>query len=501
MFAKVAALMLPAITLCQSAMAVAGNDIQFSSDFELGTGSEWSFVYGCERQNAVPRSGEGALHCGPGTAVLISSQGVAELGMLELWLKPDSVHSRFKLSLYSSESGGLNSIWTPVAVLEGEGDDSYQAQRIAIDEAGQRFLRLDIETQNGGVSLDDIRIDKIQLNAALAKNERRIIGGLLEKIKEDQDYKLQSDSIATMARSFAGQLESQRQYLEYANGIYSSITFVLATSERNKMANPLVYKTFKGILNDTKRVATPLQEARLNSMIKPFGDLVGATLKLVSAGTYAVFAEPFKSFLAATFDKSNIDNSDLSRSDKKFARENGLAIYERAEKFMTELERELGQTTALDNDLGQILKNIDSFRKDLERFMGDTMQYADLGRNQENRSALMSKDDASRAAIQQKAQDNIARRANALADARRQTDLVQYLLRTSGYIETTQGYKERFNQITAQVLSFYDRFERSVAPEANPFSEGEDRKLWEQHAVRARAYIKDSRAAFQKAYM
>ena len=45
-------------------------------------------------------------------------------------------------------------------------------------------------------------------------------------------------------------------------------------------------------------------------MVKPFGDLVTATLTVVSAGTYAAFAEPFKSFLASTFDRSNYENAD-----------------------------------------------------------------------------------------------------------------------------------------------------------------------------------------------
>ena len=128
--------------------------------------------------------------------------------------------------------------------------------------------------------------------------------------------------------------DSQRQYLEYANAIYSSITFVLASSERNKMSNPMAYASFRTILADAKRVASPLQQARLNSMVKPFGDLVTATLTVVSAGTYAAFAEPFKSFLASTFDRSNYENADLSRKDRKFAEENGLKVYEKAESFL-----------------------------------------------------------------------------------------------------------------------------------------------------------------------
>ncbi|MBT1445658.1 hypothetical protein KJI95_14180 [Shewanella sp. JM162201] len=491
-----------ALCMLGSVASAHGVEAVFSSDFETGTAPQWSFVYGCDRKDATPRTGEAALRCGPGTSVMISGQPVSEAGVLELWIRPESPQTRYRISLYSSDGGRLDSIWNPVAVIEQEGGDgSFQARRIAIDEAASRYLRLDVDTQNGSVSIDDVSISKIQLNAALQKNEQKILSGILEKIKEDQDYQLQSDSIDTLSNGFANQLDTQRQYLEYANGIYSTITFVLATSERNKMANPLVYNTFKSILSDTKRVASPLQQVRLSSMVKPFGDLVGATLNVVSAGTYTAFAEPFKSFLAATFDNSNIENGDLSRNDKKFARENGLAIYQKAEKFMAELERELARTTALDNELQVILKSTDSFRNDLELFMAETLKYGGLGQNQEIYAALMSKDEAARRNVISRVRDNIKRRADSLVEARRQTDLVQYMLRTSSYLENTQGYKERFNQITAQVLTFFDRFERSVSPEMNPFSEADDRKLWEQHAVKARAYIKESRDSFQRAYM
>ena len=163
---------------------------------------------------------------------------------------------------------------------------------------------------------------------------------------------MQAESFRTLGKNYAAQLESQRQYLEYANAIYSSITFVLASSERNKMSNPMAYTSFRNILADTKRVASPLQQQRLNSMVKPFGDLVTATLTVVSAGAFAAFSEPFKSFLASAFDRSNYENADLSRKDRKFAEENGLKIYENAERFLGELERELVQVSTLDSPTG-----------------------------------------------------------------------------------------------------------------------------------------------------
>jgi hypothetical protein len=64
-----------------------------------------------------------------------------------------------------------------------------------------------------------------------------------------------------------------------------------------------------------------------------------------------------------------------------------------------------------------------------------------------------------------------------------------------------QEFKERFNQITASAITFYDRFERSISPEQNPFTDPKDKAAWEQHAKKARAYIQQSKEGFTKAYM
>ncbi len=99
------------------------------------------------------------------------------------------------------------------------------------------------------------------------------------------------------------------------------------------MANPMAYASFRSIVSDAKRVTTPLQQARLNSMLKPFGDLATATLNVVSGGAYSAFAEPFKSFLATSLINQSYSDAGLSRADRKFAEQNGLKIYQDAERF------------------------------------------------------------------------------------------------------------------------------------------------------------------------
>ncbi|AVV83145.1 hypothetical protein SPWS13_1336 [Shewanella putrefaciens] len=51
------------------------------------------------------------------------------------------------------------------------------------------------------------------------------------------------------------------------------------------------------------------------------------------------------------------------------------------------------------------------------------------------------------------------------------------------------------------MLTFYDKFERSIATEQNPFTDPSDRAVWEQHAKSARNYIRQSKEAFTKAFM
>ena len=113
----------------------------------------------------------------------------------------------------------------------------------------------------------------------------------------------------------------------------------------------------------------------------------------------------------------------------------------------------------------------------------------------------MSKDEAVRGQIAKEVEDKISAKALTLLQNDTNTDLVQFMLRTSEQYEAMQEFKERFNGLTSALITFYDRFERSIAADQNPFSEKSDREAWEQHAKKAREYIKQSKEAFAKAYM
>lgn len=479
------------------------NELVFASDFEGNPLAQpWSWIMGCQLAGAEPRSGESALLCAEGSSSIVSKYPVAEVGLLEFWVKPQNSQTQYRINVLTSPVLKLDAKWQHVALIDvSPNANEYLAHRVSIDDPSRQYIRLDIEAVNGPISLDDLTLDKVRLDIALQKNEQKIIGGILDKLKQDKNYEVQAESFRTLGKNYAAQLESQRQYLEYSHAIYSSITFVLATTERNKMSNPLGYNTFRAVLTDAKRVASPLQQARLGSMVKPFGDLATATLNVVSAGAYSAFAEPFKSFLAATFDRANYDNSDLSRSDKKFAEENGLKIYQQAERFMGEIEKELQQVTALDNDLVNMQKNLDAFRRDLDKHLRSYLQHASIARTPENYSRMMSKDEQSRAVIIAEASANISAKADALLAANSNAELVQYMIKTTEKMDEFQEFKERFNQITSAMLTFYDRFERSIAAEQNPFTDPSDRAVWEQHAQSARSYIGQSKEAFTKAFM
>lgn len=474
----------------------------FSSDFEQSSLTQWRPLGDCQLTAESPRSGQGALRCATGNNTLFSREALSEQGLLELWVLPESEHTSYRMQVLLSDRSTLDSAWVPVAVIEHQaGSSGYKAHRISIDDPGRKFLRLDIEAQHGFVQLDDLQIERILLGTALHKNEQRIISGILDKLRRDQNIELQAESFRSLGSNYAAQLDVQRQYLEYANALHSGISLVLASSERNKMSNPMAYASFRTIINDTKRVSSQIQQARLNSMIKPFGDLVTATLNVVSAGTYSAFAEPFKSFLATSFDRSSYQNAGLNRADRKFAEENGLKIYQDAERFLGELERELQLVSQLDNELAIIQRSIDTYRRDLEKHLRDTLLHASIASSKENISKVLSKNESVRQKLIAAAAGNISLKAGTYLNDGNNTELIRFVLKTSELLDGMQSYKDGFNQITSAMLTYYERFERSVAPEQNPFTEKADKDAWENHARKARDYLKQSKESFNKAYL
>lgn len=478
------------------------SSVVFSSNFEQNGVRAWRMLGECQQTAEQPRSGQEALRCQAGNHTLFSREAISEQGVLELWVMPESELTSYRIQVLLSDRSTLDSAWQPVAVIEQQaGETGYKAHRISIDELGHKFLRLDIDAQNGFVQLDDVQTSRILLATALHKNEQRIMSGILEQLRRDQNIELQAESFRSLGSNYAAQLEVQRQYLEYANALHSGITLVLASSERNKMSNPMAYASFRTIINETKRVTSQIQQARLNSMLKPFGDLVTATLNVVSAGTYSAFAEPFKSFLATSFDRSSYQNAGLNRSDRKFAEENGLKIYQEAERFLGELERELQLVNQLDNELAAIQRNIDTYRRDLEKHLRDTLLHASVVSSKENISKVLSKDETVRQKLSNAVAGNISLKAGIYLNDGNNTELIRFVLKTSELLDGMQSYKDGFNNITSAMLTYYERFERSVAAEQNPFTNKADKEAWETHARKAREYLRQSKESFNKAYL
>lgn len=494
-----------AVMLCAMVMLpvmAEPSSVVFSSDFEQNGLRTWRLLGECQLTAEQPRTGQGALRCQAGNHTLFSRDAISEQGVLELWVMPESELTSYRIQVLLSDRSTLDSAWQPVAVIEQQaGEPGYKAHRISIDELGHKFLRLDIDAQNGFVQLDDVQTSRILLATALHKNEQRIMSGILEQLRRDQNIELQAESFRSLGSNYAAQLEVQRQYLEYANALHSGIALVLASSERNKMSNPMAYASFRTIINETKRVTSQIQQARLSSMLKPFGDLVTATLNVVSAGTYSAFAEPFKSFLATSFDRSSYQNAGLSRSDRKFAEENGLKIYQEAERFLGELERELQLVSQLDNELAAIQRTIDTYRRDLEKHLRDTLLHASVVSSKENISKVLSKDEAVRQKLSNAVAGNISLKAGIYLNDGNNTELIRFVLKTSELLDGMQSYKDGFNTITSAMLTYYERFERSVAPEQNPFTNKADKDAWEAHARKAREYLRQSKESFNKAYL
>jgi hypothetical protein len=490
-------------TLLPTGATVFAQDRQsnFSSDFE-GDSQKWSLVYGAELTTGEAHSGTSSIKI-ESEASIRTKTPIAEAGTLELWIRASAPVTSYKIKVLLNTSPSNDAGWTQVGMVEAtNGDTEYHAKRISIDDSGKKFVRLDIEAINGTIQLDDTVLDKILLSTALQKNQQALMDELLAKMHEDNTYQMQVDALRTLGNTYTSQLEVQRQYIEYANGIYSTTSLVLATSERSKMANPLAYSTFKKVIDDMKKVSSPIQKTRLDSLVRPFGDIATASLNVVTAGAFTAFSEPFKSIIATTFTKSSYENAGISKDDKKFAEKNGLATYEAADKFLSEVEKELNTVNLLDKDLLTIQNDVDKFRKDLSKHLKDYLIYGGQNRIQENFNRVMSKDDQIRAAALKDVGDGFTKQAEAVQTrSTSNAQLVQFMLKATDSIDQLQEFKERFNQITSAMITYYDKFDHSLAPEQNPFTIPEDRKAWEVHALKTRDYIQKSKEAFKKAYL
>ncbi|MDR7091551.1 MULTISPECIES: BAR domain-like protein A BdpA [Cellvibrio] len=497
-------LVLSTASLMASLAFAQQKSVIFKNGFESDSDhKKWALIYGAKFTGEQARTGTGALQIEQGEASVRSRVNLSEQGTLEFWIKTSSPATQYKINVLVAANQNVDSGWVQVGQILGNNDSAeYHAKRISIDDPGKKYLRLDFEITNGQVWIDDLSVEKILLDTALQKNQEKVIAEVLGKLRDDKNYQVQADALRTLGKNYAAQIDVQRQYLEYANGIYSSVTLVLATSERGKMANPLGYQTFKGIVSDVKMVASPIQKARMDSLLKPLGDIATATLNVMTQGAYAAFAEPFKTIVATTFDKVAYENAGVDRKTRKFAEENGLKTFSKAEGFLGEVEKELNTVVALDKDLMDIQREVDKFRKDLDKHLKESLIAGGMGRGQENYNRVMSKDEAIRSAALEEINSYFTLQAESYQNhSSSNTEFVQFMMKATGTMEETQVFKERFNQIASSVITFYDKFDRSVAKDQNPFSDEKDRGLWESHAVKVRTYIQESKAAFAKAYM
>ncbi|PUA29142.1 MAG: hypothetical protein B0W54_00585 [Cellvibrio sp. 79] len=494
--------------LVASAIATGAMAQQKSVIFKNGFDSETetkklALLYGAKVVNEQVRNGTSALQIDEGEASVRSRVNLSEQGTLELWIKTSSPATQYKITILVATSQNTDTGWVQVGQVKGSNDSTeYHAKRISIDDPGKKYLRLDFEVTNGQVWIDDLSVEKILLDTALQKNQEKVIAEVLGKLRDDKNYQVQAEALRTLGKNYAAQIDVQRQYLEYANGIYSSVTLVLATSERGKMANPLGYQTFKGIVNDVRMVASPIQKSRMDSLLKPLGDIATASLNVMTAGAYQAFAEPFKTIVATTFDRVSYENAGVDRKARKYAEENGLKTFSKAEGFLGEVEKELNTVVALDKDLIDIQREVDKFRKDLDKHLKESLIAGGMGRGQENYNRVMSKDEPVRNEALQEINNYFTLQAESYQNhSSSNTEFVQFMMKATGTMEETQVFKERFNLIASSVITFYDKFDRSVAKDQNPFSDEKDRALWESHAVKVRGYIQESKAAFAKAYM
>ena len=472
----------------------------FETDAEI---KKWSLMYGAEVVADNARTNTSSLMIKEGEASIRTQSPLSEQGVVEFWIKTSSPDTAYTITLRVASSQNKDSEWVQVGQITGKHDTTeYYAKRVSVDDPGKKYLRFDFEVTNGQVWMDDVSVQKILLDTALQKNQQKIITEVMDKLRADKDYQVQADALRTLGKNYAAQIDVQRQYLEYANGIYSSVTLAMATSERGRMANPLAYDTFKKIVDDTNLVSSPLQKARIASLLKPLGSIATNSLNVMTQGAFSAFAEPFKSIVSIAFERSNFENAGINRAARKFAEKNGLVTYEKAEGFLGEIEKEIVMLAALDKDLQDIQTKLNQYRNELSKHLQDSLIAGGLGRGQENYNRVLSKDETVRNQALQEITNYFLLQAESYQNhSSSNTEFVQFMMKATRNMEETQVFKDRFNQIASSVITYYDKFERSVAKEQNPFTNEKDKKTWEMQAEKVRHYLQESKQAFTKAYM
>lgn len=492
------------LILILSAPAFAQKTLILKNGFEgEAEVKKWSLMYGAEVTNENARSSNAALLIKEGEASIRTQNALSEQGVVEFWIKTSSPDTAYTITLRVASSQNKDSEWVQVGQIIGKQETAeYYAKRISVDDPGKKYLRFDFEVTNGQVWMDDVSVEKILLGTALQKNQQKIITEVMDKLRADKDYQVQADALRTLGKNYSAQIDVQRQYLEYANGIYSSVTLAMATSERGRMANPLAYDTFKKIVDDTNLVSSPLQKARIASLLKPLGSIATNSLNVMTQGAFSAFAEPFKSIVSIAFERSNFEKAGINRAARKFAEKNGLVTYEKAEGFLGEIEKEILTLAALDKDLQDIQTKLNLYRNELSKHLQDSLIAGGLGRGQENYNRVLSKDEAVRNQALQEITNYFMLQAESYQNhSSSNTEFVQFMMKATRNMEETQVFKDRFNQIASSVITYYDKFERSVAKEQNPFTNEKDKKTWEMQAAKVRGYLQESKQAFTKAYM
>jgi hypothetical protein len=498
-FIKAIALLI-LMSVCACAFAQGTFPI-FTTDFENDS-PEWSLEKSAGISKAGAHSGNNSLKV-ESEASIVTKEYITEAGTMELWLRSSSPMTNYKIKVLVSPTLANDISWTQVGTIEGTNNDTeYHAKRISIDDLGKIYLRLDIETKNGSIDIDDIAINRILLSTALQKNQQAILTEVIANLRDDRSYQVQTEALKTLGKNYIEQIEVQRQFIEYANAIYSMNSITLATAERSKMANPLLYPTFKQVVSDVKRVSSPIQKIRLDSLFRPFGSVTDTSSNIITVETLMTFAEPFKSVVANTFKESSYKNAELARKDKKFAEKNGLKIYQTAENFLNEIERELIKADRLNEELLSVQMDVDSFRKDLSKHLRNYLAFSSKEKAGENYSRVMSKDSQIREDAFRDIYNNFARKADLVQTrSRSNAQLIQFMLKANNNIDELQGFKERFNLITSAMITYYDKYEKTISTDQNPFSKPDDRKAWELRAIETRHYVQQSKEAFREKYL
>lgn len=468
---------------------------QYEANFSNAEPQRWTGEFELRADPEGGGKNSFSLACRHGSdCTLVSSGKVQDPGMLEVQVRTESKSVRVQVSVSTARS--LNEPWSEKSRTEVQVGKTYTPVHLAIDDVGAHFVKLHLSAANPGLLIDSISIARISFEALTSVAASESTRKMLDAYVNNSDNQALANSLRDTGRDYVAQIDTQATNIARVKAILATFSLADVVDARMRMANPIAYKGFRENVETARQVASPMQQLRLNSLLKPLGDIATGVTNVITGGVYSAIAEPLKSTFAVILDETAWGNRDIGRSVRKDlsgdkARDSFMAMSEMMDQFSSEL----AVVEALSTTRGQVSTQgrelVTEFEDGLKRYLGivttpGSPQYASVFLSDDHRAK-----DSARAEIR-KFFDKAASGGTPL--------VLQLSIQAGDKLRAASDSVSRYESFRANAKSYYSQLRASLAPSRNPFVRKADREEWEALAATTRVKLKVAEAAFDEAF-